>query len=84
MALQADGKLVLAGSANFEFFTIVRLTTGGTLDSSFGDDGVQFCNLTADYDVAYNVTIQADGDIVAAGAVSGSGGRMGVARFLGT
>jgi uncharacterized delta-60 repeat protein len=84
LALQDDGSIVLAGSANFEFYTVIRLTAGGSLDSSFGDDGVMFANLTAKYDVALSVAIQADGGIVAVGQSGGGGGSASAARFLGS
>ena len=84
LAIQGDGSIVLGGHANFDFFTVVRLTPTGSLDAAFGDDGVMFSNLTPDYDVIYSVAIQADGGIVAAGISSGQGGRMSLARFLGS
>jgi uncharacterized delta-60 repeat protein len=83
LVLQGDGKIVLAGFANYEFYTIVRLTVAGSLDTAFGDDGVMFSNLSAGYDDALGVAIQADGAIVAVGESSGSGGRASAARFLG-
>jgi serralysin len=84
LALQDDGKIVLGGTANFSFFTVARLNSNGTLDTSFGDDGVLFANITTGFDVAYSVAIQADGNIVAAGTSAGGGGQMSAARFLGT
>jgi uncharacterized delta-60 repeat protein len=53
---------------------------GGTLDATFGDNGKVMINLTAGADSAYGVVIQADGKIVTAGQVGGSGGRFGVIR----
>lgn len=84
LVLQGDGSIVLAGSANFEFYTVVRLSSGGSLDTAFGDDGVMFSNLTANYDVANSVAIQANGAIITVGQSSGSGGRASAARFLGS
>ena len=84
VALQADGKVVLAGTANNEFFTVARLGTDGTLDTSFGDDGVMFANLTPDYDVAYSVAVQADGALITVGTSAGQGGVTSAARFLGS
>jgi uncharacterized delta-60 repeat protein len=84
IALQGDGKIVLGGTANFEFYTVARLTSAGALDTSFGDDGIMFSNLTASFDVLNSVAIQADGAIVAVGESSGSGGKASAARFLGS
>jgi uncharacterized delta-60 repeat protein len=71
MALQADGKIVLAGnSGNFinSEFTLARFNYDGSLDSSFGSGG----RVTADFGVdqgagALCMTIQDDGRILAAG-----------------
>jgi uncharacterized delta-60 repeat protein len=84
VALQDDGKIVLAGTHNFAFFAVVRLTSTGTLDSDFADDGLALANITTGFDVAYHVAIQADGAILAVGGSSGQGGRLSAARFLGT
>jgi len=84
VALQDDGKVVLAGTANNEFYTVARLESDGTLDTSFGDDGVMFANITPDYDIAYSVAVQADGALLTVGESSGSGGQASAARFLGS
>src|SRR5688572_15160508 len=42
IAVQADGKLVVAGSSvngSNEDFSVIRFNTDGTLDTSFGDNG---------------------------------------------
>ena len=71
MALQADGKIVVAGYTllygyNRVEFALVRYTTDGVLDSSFDGDG----KLTTPFngsDYATSVVVQADGQIVVAG-----------------
>ena len=71
MALQADGKIVVAGythdySFNRVEFALVRYTTDGTLDTSFDGDG----KLTTPFygsDYATSVVVQANGQIVVAG-----------------
>lgn len=85
VAVQADGKIVAAGMANFwDSWALARYNTDGTLDTTFGVDGL----VTTDFsyasgaDGAYGVAVQADGNIVAAGAAGGSGGRFAVARYL--
>jgi uncharacterized delta-60 repeat protein len=63
LAIQTDGKIVVAGSG----FTIARYNTDGSLDASFDGDGIvitMFGGLTYS---ARGVAIQSDGKIVAAG-----------------
>lgn len=84
MALQPDGKIVLAGTADEEFFAVARLTTSGAIDNSFAHDGTAIVNLTAGSDGATACAIQADNGVVAAGWAAGQGGRIGMIRLLGT
>ncbi len=65
VALQADGKILVAGNSSGEFF-VARYTTAGVLDTSFGGgDGLA----TADFhlDGEAGVAVQPDGKIVVAG-----------------
>jgi uncharacterized delta-60 repeat protein len=80
MALQRDGKVLLAGRVDRPFgagccvadFAVARLTSAGTLDRSFGGDG----RVVTDFlpgadngqDAAHAVLVQADGRILAAGS----------------
>jgi uncharacterized delta-60 repeat protein len=70
IALQSDGKIVVAGlgfnGANDDF-AIARYNTNGTLDTSFDGDGKVITAIDTGEDVATGVKIQADGKIVAAG-----------------
>jgi uncharacterized delta-60 repeat protein len=80
VALQKDGKIVLAGSC-YKYtdstrynFALARLRVNGTLDTTFGNQGTVFTPLsngglysTTDGDVALSVALQQDGKIVAAG-----------------
>jgi uncharacterized delta-60 repeat protein len=84
IALQGDGQIVAAGHANAEMYAVIRVSSGGALDGTFGDDGVRLVNPTAAFDLAYGMAIQADGSIVAAGESSGAGGRMSLVRLLAT
>jgi uncharacterized delta-60 repeat protein len=74
VAIQGDGKIVVAGEAlvsqrtDFDVrqFAVIRLMPDGSLDSSFSDDGIttiEFKNGAGANDVA----IRADGTIVVAG-----------------
>lgn len=83
LALQADGKLVVAGTADGEFFVAARLTSAGAVDSSFAHDGVAVVNLSSGADFGLAVAIQADGGVVVGGQASGSGGRVALIRLLG-
>ncbi|MDS4056736.1 LamG-like jellyroll fold domain-containing protein, partial [Accumulibacter sp.] len=72
---QADGKLVLAGkyfNGSSYAFAVSRLTTTGSLDTTFSGDGLQLVDVSASADAAYSVALQSDGAIVLAGP-SGSG-----------
>ncbi|MGA2750172.1 MAG: hypothetical protein ABSG59_15470 [Verrucomicrobiota bacterium] len=68
MAIQPDGKIVLAGttSSNPQLFGLARFTTNGALDSSFGGSGV-VTTAVATGSLAQAVGIQTDGKIVVAG-----------------
>ncbi len=71
VALQPDGKIVVAGesgsSITIKDFALARYNTNGTLDSSFGTGGKVITPVTSLADVAGAVAIQSDGKIVAAG-----------------
>lgn len=87
-AIQSDGKIVVvgegsAGSFNWDF-AIVRYNPDGSLDGSFGGRGFVITQLSAEYDGASAVAIQADGKIVVAGSrYDGIGGSsFAVVRYL--
>lgn len=73
LALQDDGKIILAGEAvnidNSSFdFALVRLGPDGIIDRTFGSDGVVLTDFTdGSYDSARSLVMQADGKILAAG-----------------
>jgi uncharacterized delta-60 repeat protein len=71
VALQADGKIVVVGSTNAVHrrsdFALVRYERSGSLDRSFGHGGRVVTDFGAD-DAAAAVGLQADGEIVVAGA----------------
>jgi uncharacterized delta-60 repeat protein len=66
LVVQADGKLVAAGETS-DRFALVRYGPDGTLDPSFGEDGIVITPLGLD-SVAYALILQDDGKLVAAGA----------------
>lgn len=87
--VQADGKIVVAGTANWfaqnSRFALARYVANGALDSTFAGDGKAVTDFTTGFDAPFGLAIQpADGKIVAAGFASGVGGRVAVARYLGS
>ncbi len=71
IALQPDGKIVLAGSAEVtggnDAFAAARLNTDGTLDSGFGTGGVVNTIIGSFLSDGFAVAIQGDGKIVVGG-----------------
>jgi len=83
MALQPDGKIVVAGESGLDAnpkFALARYNPDGSPDSSFGGDGKVTTDFTTGEDVAYGVAILADGKIVTAGT-SGGYARFALARY---
>jgi uncharacterized delta-60 repeat protein len=81
IALQSDGKIVVAGTitsslivgGNETGFGLVRYNTNGAIDTSFGAHGGVITGFTPDA-AALGLVIQTNGDIVVAGqSVTGSG-----------
>jgi len=69
LALQQDGKIVLAGESTINGdrdFALARYNTNGTLDPSFGTGG-RVTTTFGQNDVAFSVAVQPDGKIVTAG-----------------
>jgi serralysin len=87
VAIQADGRIVVAGTVDpfggNPSFGLVRYLPDGSLDLSFGGgDGRVRRGFSRFFDWCNAVAIQADGKIVAAGARSlGPGGAFAVMRF---
>jgi uncharacterized delta-60 repeat protein len=87
VAIQTDGKIVVAGAAGIggpnPRFGIVRYQTDGSLDPSFGGgDGKVSIDFTPRDDWPFAVRIQADGKILVAGAAAyGADSRFAVARL---
>ncbi len=71
MAIQQDGKIVLAGEARdtlFTDFALARYHSDGSPDFSFGTEGVVLTALSETYDHARSVVLQADEKILVAGS----------------
>jgi uncharacterized delta-60 repeat protein len=77
LAVQADGKPVLAGYASHDGradWGVVRLRAGGGTDGTFGGDGVVTTAFTSAYELASAVAMQPDGRILVAGKARGPSG----------
>jgi uncharacterized delta-60 repeat protein len=84
MALMTDGTVLLAGSFD-EHFGVLRLTSQGKLDGTFGSGGVVTTEFRAgERASAASVAIQPDDEVVAAGCsvLSAGDGRSALARYL--
>jgi uncharacterized delta-60 repeat protein len=71
-ALQADGKMLFGGYTYVDFtndedFLLVRLNDDGTFDTSFGSTGIVLTPIGSSYDEIWDLALQDDGKIVAAG-----------------
>jgi uncharacterized delta-60 repeat protein len=70
LAIQQDGKIVVAGIAycvRSNDFALRRYNADGSLDTAFGTDGKVITDLSGGYDEAFDVAIQEDGKLVVAG-----------------
>ncbi len=78
VAVQPDGKIVVAGSSNADF-ALARYNSDGSLDASFDGDGKVTTAITQSIDAARSLAIQADGKILVSG--SGADGALALARY---
>ncbi len=71
VAIQSDGKIVVAGTSNENLY-VVRYNADGSLDTSFGGgDGIVTMDLGGD-EYGNSVAIQSDGKIVVVGTADGN------------
>ena len=81
MALQADGKIVLVGTANSNI-ALARFNANGSLDTSFDTDGKLLTDFAPGNEGGGGVLVQADGKIVVAGfAFNGPNDDFALARY---
>jgi uncharacterized delta-60 repeat protein len=66
ISLQQDGKIVIGVEADDDF-VITRLLTGGTLDPSFGNNGIVITDISQGLNTLGSILIQPDGKIIAVG-----------------
>ncbi|MES2098719.1 MAG: hypothetical protein V4569_02775 [Pseudomonadota bacterium] len=71
IALQADGKILVAGSADEtpkgKSFALVRYNADGSVDTTFGSAGKVITSFGSDSDEAFAIVVQPDGRIVLGG-----------------
>src|SRR5262249_44428305 len=75
LAIQSDGKLVVAGFATTADggstdFALVRLNSNGSLDTGFGAGGKVVTDFAGDADRGYAVAIQLDNKFIVAGSTA--------------
>ncbi|MEZ5909136.1 MAG: tandem-95 repeat protein [Hyphomicrobiaceae bacterium] len=85
VALQADGRIVVAGYSEIggpEEITLARYNADGSLDTSFGGgDGLVTTSIGASHDYGRSLVIQADGKILVTGGSIGTGHDVALARY---
>jgi uncharacterized delta-60 repeat protein len=83
MALQKDGKILVAGKSYIypisDDFALVRYRSDGSLDSSFGPKGKVSTDLNDSSDEAQSLLVQPDGKLVITGRTTSG---MALARYL--
>ncbi len=77
-ALQPDGKILVVGETSdntfISDFLVARLNGDGTLDSTFGSNGIVTTSFSASsHDVARDIVLQPDGKFVVAGDTESAG-----------
>lgn len=85
MALQPDGRIVIAGcirgGGRLNDYLIARIHPDGGLDQAFGQGGFTRVEFSPSPDIALGVAVQSDGKIIAAGfANNGVNNDFGVTR----
>jgi uncharacterized delta-60 repeat protein len=72
VAVDGAGRIVVAGQTQIvqgnSDAVIVRLLPDGSMDPSFGNQGVVVLNLRTDFDVAHGLALQADGALLVTGS----------------
>ena len=91
--MQSDGKIVVAGwesdlGLGYSIFAVARYNTNGSLDTTFGTNGIATTNVTTGNNSYANATsciVQPDGKIIASGKGNLGGGHdvMALVRYNG-
>lgn len=73
--IQPDGKIVVGTQSKINSngeFVLIRYNSDGSLDSSFGVNGIAISTLSSGNDYIYDIDLQSDGKIVEAGYMGGT------------
>ena len=86
VAIQSDGKIVAAGHAlNSSLdvdFLVIRLKSDGSLDSTFGTNGITITDFDGYNDYGYEIAIQSNGKILVSGSsYDGDYDEFAIARY---
>ena len=82
LALQSDGKIVVAGYNDDGLFALARYNSNGSLDNTFDGDGKVTTQIGTSGGRAHTVAVQNDGKILAAGyGYNGTDNDFAVARY---
>ena len=83
IAVQSDGKIVVAGKSNSKF-AIARYHPDGSLDTDFSNDGKQTTNFPgSSFDEGKSIAFQSNGRILLAGiSTTGTNADFAIARYL--
>lgn len=81
VALQPDGKIIAAGGDDAGGFALARFTSNGSLDASFGTNGMTTAQIGGGGAQISAIRLQSDGRILAGGFVSSASSSFALARF---
>ena len=78
VSMQSDGKIVVAGyidefNAGNDNVLIIRLNTDGTLDNTFGTNGIATTTISDRGESGHDLAVQPDGKLIVVGKVDVSG-----------
>ena len=74
LALQGDGRILVAGGSNGGDFALVSYNADGSLDTSFNGNGKVITDIGGGADTGWKVAVQNDGKIVVAGVAYNASG----------
>ncbi len=85
VAIQLDGKILVTGHSRNEsnyIMATVRYNSDGTLDNTFGEDGIVATDIGSGSDRGNSITVQLDGKIIVAGTShNGQNDHFAIARY---
>lgn len=87
VALQQDGKIISGGdveentTGNVRDFCVARYNTDGSIDSTFGTDGIGVLTMPGRSETGFDIFVQPDDKILVAGSSEGNYTNFAVCRF---